>query len=94
MWVFSTSLMWGQVNSLANRFALETGGRKTLCMVPCNSRYIYGTWESKKVRGSHKGWGAVFMGQELTPLDTIYLVYSNYTYTYSVISASLTSAAS
>ena len=26
-----------------------TGGRRKLCMVPCNSCHIYGTWRSKRV---------------------------------------------
>ena len=34
---------------------------RTLCMVPCHSRYIYGSWGNGEK--SHKGWGggSIFM---------------------------------
>ena len=36
------SLACGLKNSLAKRFFLGNSGKKTLYMLPCHSRYIYG----------------------------------------------------
>ena len=71
METWGVSLVWGQVNSLVKRFAWGTRGRKTLSMVRCHSRYIYGTWRSKELGGGggggHKGGRAIFIGTEADP---------------------------
>ena len=45
----------GQVNNLTE-VCLRDYGQDTT-MVPCHSHYIYGTWRSKELGESHKGWG-------------------------------------
>ena len=65
-------LAWGQVNSLAKRFALGARVRSTLCMVPCHSRYIYGSWRRKGVMlKATKDGGQFSLGQVLTSLENM-----------------------
>ena len=49
MKTWGNSLAWGQVNSLAKRFAWRDWGRKKLYMVLSHSYYIYATWKSNDV---------------------------------------------
>lgn len=58
-----------QLNSLAKRFARQIGGRKKLCMMPCHSFHVYGTWNSKEV-GVGVGLKSSFGGgQDITGED-------------------------
>ena len=80
MKTWGNSLAWGQVNSLAKRFAWRDWGRKKLYMVLSHSYYIYATWKSNDVgmrevlRPSY-GWGTNFCGMSLTPLDIMLTIF-------------------
>ena len=43
-------------------------------MLPCHSRYVYGTWRSKNVGGSNKDGGSNFHG--LASLPELYRLIS------------------
>ena len=54
MEMWGVSLTWGQVNSLAKRFARESGATRKLCTVPHHISFIYETCRNKEVRS--EGW--------------------------------------